>query len=85
MATTASSTSTGRGAALVVVAATVVASVVNTVISLVAQAMGADASVIMGLQPVVFIVFTLIGTALGALGWVVIRRRAATANDKAKN
>lgn len=71
------STSTGRGFALAVVVATVVASVVNTVISLIAQALGADASVIMGLQPALYIVFTLVGTAIGALGWVIVRRRAA--------
>lgn len=71
------STSTGRGYALAVVVATVIASVINTIISLVAQGLGADASVLMGLQPALYIVFTLVGTAIGALGWVIIRKRAA--------
>lgn len=74
---TSTSTSTGRGVALAVVATTVVAGIVNTVISLVAQALGADASAIMGLQPATYLIFTLIGSAVGALGWVIVRRRAA--------
>ncbi len=78
MATAApTSTSTGRGVALAVVTTTVVAGVVNTVISLVAQGLGADASALAGLQPALYIAFTLVGTAIGALGWVVIRKRAA--------
>lgn len=63
--------------ALSVVVATVVASVVNTVISLVAQALGADATIIMGLSPAFYVAFTLVGTLFGAVGWVVIRRRSA--------
>ena len=74
---TPSATSTGRGFALAVVVATVVASVINAVISLVGQALGADASVIMGLQPAVYIAFTLIGVLAGATGWVIIRKRSA--------
>lgn len=74
---TPSTTSTGRGIALAVVAATVVASVINTVISLIAQALGADASVLMGLQPPLYIAFTLVGLLIAATAWVLIRKRAA--------
>lgn len=74
---TPSTTSTGRGFAFAAVTATVVAGVINTVISLIAQALGADASVLMGLQPGLYIVFTLVGVIAGAAGWVIIRARSA--------
>lgn len=70
------STSTVRGIALSVVVATVAAGVVNSVIALVARVSGADAMVITGLQPPVYLAFTLLGTLIGALGWVTIRRYA---------
>ncbi len=71
------STSTGRGIALSVVVATVAAGVVNSAIALVARALGADPNVITGLQPPAYLVLTLVGTILGAIGWVIVRNRAS--------
>ncbi len=75
-ASTTSTSSTVRGVALSVVVATIAASVVNTVISLIAQALGADATRVMGLEPAIYIIFTLVGTIIGAIGWVIVRDRA---------
>lgn len=69
-------TSTGRGIALSVLVTTIVAGAVNTAISFAAQALGADPTTIMGLQPVTYLVFTLIGALAGAVGWQLVRRRA---------
>ncbi|MFP5021594.1 DUF6069 family protein [Pseudonocardia phyllosphaerae] len=66
------------GIALAVVAATVASGIVNFLLSLAAQALGADVSTVMGLQPQTFLLFTLIGTLVGAIGWQVIRRVTAT-------
>ncbi|MGI5129606.1 DUF6069 family protein [Pseudonocardia sp. CA-107938] len=75
---TAAATDSGlRGIALSALVVTVISGVVNTLISLGAQALGADAGLVMGLQPVTFLVFTLIGALLGGLGWHLVRRRAA--------
>lgn len=75
--TPSATTSPGRGIALSVLVTTVVAGVLNTAISFAAQAMGADPATFMGLQPVTYLVFTLIGALAGAIGWQVVRRRAA--------
>jgi len=72
-----SSTSTGRGIALSVLVATVAAGAVNSAIALIARALGADPNVIIGLQPAAYLVLTLIGTVLGAVGWVIVRNRAS--------
>jgi hypothetical protein len=76
MTTTTAARSTTRSAVLAVAVTAVAAGVANLAISLIAQAMGADASVFAGLAPVVFIPFTVIGTVAGVAGWIVVRRRA---------
>lgn len=66
--------STVKGAAIAVVAATVVAAVLNTVISLVARGLGATSP---GLTPAIYIFLTLVGVIIGAIGWVIVRNRSA--------
>ena len=70
-------TSSGRGIALSVVAAGVASAVVNTAISLIAQALGADASVIMGLTPPLYIGFAVVGLLIAALAWSAVRAKAS--------
>ncbi len=74
--TTKRSTSTAPGIALSVLVVVVGAGVVNTLISVAAQRLGADPTVVAGLQPAIHVVFTLVGALVGAIGWVVVRRRA---------
>ena len=70
-------TSTGAGIALSVAAAAVASAVVNTVISLIAQALGANASMIMGLTPPLYIGFAVVGLLIGALAWSAVRAKAS--------
>jgi uncharacterized membrane protein (UPF0182 family) len=70
-------TSTARGIALSVTVAAVASAVVNTVISLLAQALGADASKIMGLTPPLYIGFAVIGLLIAALAWSAVRAKAS--------
>lgn len=74
---TTGSTSTLRGIGLSVLTAGVASAVLNTVISLVAQALGADATRIMGLTPPLYIAFAVIGLLVAAVAWSVVRARAA--------
>lgn len=71
------STSTGRGVALSVLVAFVAAGVVNSVIAFVARALGVDPTVVTGLQVPAYLSLTLLGALLGAIGWVIVRGRAA--------
>jgi len=70
-------TSTGAGIALSVAAAAVASAVVNTVISLIAQALGANASMIMGLTPPLYIGFAVVGLLIAALAWSAVRAKAS--------
>jgi hypothetical protein len=74
--TTSTTPSTARSIALATAVAGAGAAVVNTVISLVAQALGADPAVHLGLQPVPYILFGVVGVLVAALAWVAIGRRA---------
>lgn len=76
-AATTATTSTARGVAIATVVAALGSIVVNAVISLLAQAAGADPVAVGGLQPSAYILFTVVGVLAGAIGWAVIRRRAA--------
>lgn len=69
--------STAASIALATVTAGLLAAVVNTVIALVAQAAGADPAVSLGLMPAAYIVLGLVGILIGAIGWTIIRNRAA--------
>lgn len=69
--------SAAKGIALSVVVATIGAGVLVFLISLAAQALGADPTAVMGLQPMVSLPLTLIGVLAGAIGWNIVRRRAA--------
>jgi hypothetical protein len=71
-----STQSTWRGAATAVAVVTVAASLVNLVISLVAQAAGADTTEFPGLAPAAFVSLTFLGTVAGVLGWIVVRAKA---------
>ena len=68
--------SAAKGIALSVVVATIGAGVLVFLISLAAQALGADPTAVMGLQPMVSLPLTLIGVLAGAIGWNIVRRRA---------
>ena len=59
-----------------VAVAAVIASVANVVVSLIARALGVPAD-FAGLTPMVFIPFTIVGTAVGAVGWRLVRDRSA--------
>lgn len=72
-----SARSTPRGVALSVATAWIVSAVVCTVVSLGAQALGADASVIMGLEPALYLIFALVGLLIAAAVWALVRSRAA--------
>jgi hypothetical protein len=54
------------------------AGILNTLIAFAAQALGADAGAVPGLTPPAYLTFTAIGTILGALGWSIVRRCAAS-------
>jgi hypothetical protein len=47
------------------------------VISLIAQALGADASRIMGLTPPLYIGFAVVGLLIAALAWSTVRAKAS--------
>jgi Family of unknown function (DUF6069) len=55
--------------------AVVVAAVVNTLIALVAGALD-DGGIAMGLTPGTYLPATLVGVAVGAVGWTLVRRYA---------
>lgn len=57
-------------------AAIVLACGINALLSLVAQALGASAHTIKGLNPASYLTFTVVGVLVGAVGWSLIRARA---------
>ncbi|WP_434446675.1 DUF6069 family protein [Lentzea sp. E54] len=59
-----------------VVAAIVIASIGNTVVSYAAQALGADPTVMQGLQLQAYVVLTAAGVIIAAFAWASIRKRA---------
>ncbi|MET8761941.1 DUF6069 family protein [Lentzea sp. NPDC004782] len=63
-----------------VLATIVLASAANTVVALVARALGADAAVIQGLTPQAYVFLTVVGVVVAAGAWAVIRRKAARPN-----
>lgn len=73
--TTATRTSTGK-VVLGVVAAIVVASIGNAVVSYLAQALGADPNAVEGLKPQGYVVLTALGVIIAAIAWATIRKRA---------
>ena len=68
--------STGRGYLLSVALAFVASGVINFVISLIARALGADASTVVGLNPAAFLLFALVGLLIAAGVWVLVRSRS---------
>jgi hypothetical protein len=66
---------TGRGILLSVLAAGVLAAIVNVIIGIAARAAGAD-SALGGMSVPAEISFTIIGVLIGAAGWAFIRRVA---------
>ena len=73
--TTRTRTSTGK-VVLGVAAASVVAAVVNAIVSYVAQALGADPNAVEGLKPQGYVVLTAVGVIIAAFAWASIRKRA---------
>jgi hypothetical protein len=73
--TTATRTSTGK-VVLGVVAAIVLASIGNAVVSYLAQALGADPNAVEGLKPQGYVVLTALGVIIAAVAWATIRKRA---------
>ena len=73
--TTETRTSTGK-VVLGVVAAIVVASIGNAVVSYLAQALGADPNAVEGLKPQGYVVLTALGVIIAAVAWATIRKRA---------
>jgi hypothetical protein len=73
--TTRTKAGTGK-VALGVVAAVVIASIGNAVVSYSAQALGADPKAVLGLYPQVFVVLTALGVLIAAFAWASIRKRA---------
>ena len=75
------SVATTGSAVRAVATATLVASVLavpaNAMVSLAAQAAGADPTVVEGLAIYAYGTFTVIGVLAGAIGWAVIRTRAS--------
>jgi hypothetical protein len=59
-----------------VLAAIVVATAGNTVVSFAAQALGADPDAVEGLQPKGYVVLTAAGVIVAATAWASIRKRA---------
>lgn len=78
MSTATLSTSTTRSIATATVVASVIAVVANAVIAQATLAAGADPTVFGGLMPYAYGSFTPIGVLAGAIGWDVIRNRAAS-------
>ena len=68
--------STWRRAATAVVVVTIAASVVNLVISSLAQAAGADPADYRGLAPAAYVSLTFLGAVAGVLGWIAVRAKA---------
>jgi len=68
--------STWRRALTAVVVVTVAASVANLVISLIAQAAGADTDDYQGLLPASYISLTFLGAVAGVLAWIAVRAKA---------
>ena len=73
--TTETRTGTGK-VVLGVVAAIVVASIGNAVVSYLAQALGADPNAVEGLKPQGYVVLTALGVIIAAIAWATIRKRA---------
>ncbi|WP_330277608.1 DUF6069 family protein [Lentzea sp. NBC_00516] len=73
--TTETRTSTGK-VVLGVVAAIVLASIGNAVVSYLAQALGADPNAVEGLKPQGYVVLTALGVIIAAIAWATIRKRA---------
>lgn len=71
----AESTSKGK-VVLGVAAAVVLASIGNAAVSFVAQALGADPKVVLGLYPQGYVVLTALGVIIAAFAWASIRKRA---------
>ena len=71
-----STQSTWRRAAIAVVVVTIAASVANAVISLIAQAAGADTADYQGLTPAAYVSLTFLGTVAGVLAWIAVRAKA---------
>ncbi|WP_198680392.1 DUF6069 family protein [Lentzea terrae] len=65
---------------LSLLAAIVLASIANTVVSVAAQALGASPEVIQGLTPQAYVFLTAVGTVVAAAAWALIRRKAARPN-----
>ena len=76
VARTASTRSTWRQAAIAVVVVTIAASVVNLVISSIAQAAGADTADYQGLTPGAYISLTFLSVVAGVLVWIAVRAKA---------
>ncbi|MGW4207720.1 DUF6069 family protein [Lentzea sp. NPDC004789] len=68
-------TSTGK-VVLGVAAAVALACAGNAVVSLLAQALGADPNAVEGLQPKGYVVLTAVGVVIAAFAWASIRKRA---------
>ncbi|MGA5763438.1 DUF6069 family protein [Nonomuraea bangladeshensis] len=68
--------SIARGFGFAVLTATGGAGLLNALIALAAQALGADSAVVPGLTPPAYLSLTLIGVILGATGWTIVRRFA---------
>ncbi|MFJ5984771.1 DUF6069 family protein [Lentzea sp. NPDC092896] len=73
--TTETKAGTGK-VVLGVVAAIVVASIGNAVVSYLAQALGADPNAVEGLKPQGYVVLTALGVIIAAIAWATIRKRA---------
>ena len=69
--------SAAKGVAVSVLVTTIGAGILCFLISLGAQALGADASQVTGLQPAAYLFLIVVGVLAGAIGWDVVRRRAA--------
>ncbi|WP_158841466.1 DUF6069 family protein [Saccharothrix deserti] len=63
-----------------VLAAIVLASAGNTVVSFAAQALGASPQVIQGLAPQAYVFLTTVGVVVAAVAWSLIRSRAKRPN-----
>ncbi|SDG49206.1 hypothetical protein SAMN05216553_108323 [Lentzea fradiae] len=69
-------TTVARGFGLAVLTVTAGACVLNALIALAAQALGADSAAVPGLTPPAYLTLTLVGVVLGAAGWTIVRRFA---------
>lgn len=75
--TSAPTVSTARAILSATAVAGLLSIVANAAISLLAQAAGADPVAAPGLAAPAYILFTVVGVLVGAIGWNVIRKRAA--------